>query len=71
MGRCSPSRGPLTGARPRPLPARLPARRSVRAEQMAAQIKTRMASQPAMNDGGKAKITVSGRTESVKQGGCC
>jgi hypothetical protein len=38
---------------------------------MAAQIKTRMASQPAMNDGGKAKITVSGKTESVKQGGCC
>mmetsp|Transcript_18857 Transcript_18857/g.55294 ORF Transcript_18857/g.55294 Transcript_18857/m.55294 type:complete len:203 (+) Transcript_18857:372-980(+) len=38
---------------------------------MAAQIKTRMASQPAMNDGGKAKITVSGKTESVKSGGCC
>lgn len=39
--------------------------------QMAAQIKARMATQPAMNDGGKAKITVSGKTEAVKGGGCC
>jgi hypothetical protein len=38
---------------------------------MAAQIKARMATQPAMNDGGKAKITVSGKTEAVKGGGCC
>lgn len=53
-----------TRIRSAPLPACAPS-------QMAAQIKARMATQPAMNDGGKAKITVSGKTEAVKGGGCC
>ena len=38
---------------------------------MAGEIKKRMATAPAMEQGNKSKITVSGKTESVKSGGCC
>jgi len=39
--------------------------------EMASEIKKRMASQPSMTDGNKNKVTVSGKTEAVKSGGCC
>jgi len=38
---------------------------------MAGEIKKRMASAPSMSEGNKSKITVSGRTESVKSSSCC
>ena len=38
---------------------------------MAGEIKKRMASAPTADQGNKSKITVSGKTESVKSGGCC
>jgi len=38
---------------------------------MAGEIKKRMASAPSTTEGNKSKITVSGKTESVKSGGCC
>merc|ERR1712220_9033 len=38
---------------------------------MAGEIKKRMASAPSATEGNKSKITVSGKTESVKSGGCC
>merc|ERR1712070_818139 len=38
---------------------------------MACEIKKRMASAPSATEGNKSKITVSGKTESVKSGGCC
>ena len=38
---------------------------------MAGEIKKRMASAPTAEAGNKSKITVSGKTESVKSGGCC
>ena len=37
---------------------------------MASEIKKRMASTPGASEGSK-KITVSGKTEAVKSGGCC
>lgn len=38
---------------------------------MAGEIKKRMASAPSTTEGNKSKITMSGKTESVKTGGCC
>jgi len=38
---------------------------------MAGEIKKRMASAPSMSEGNKSKITVSGKTESVKSSSCC
>ena len=38
---------------------------------MAGEIKKRMATAPAMEQGNKSKITVSGKTESVKSSSCC
>ena len=38
---------------------------------MAGEIKKRMASAPTSSEGNKSKINVSGKTESVKSGGCC
>jgi len=38
---------------------------------MAGEIKKRMASAPTASEGNKSKIPVSGKTESVKSGGCC
>jgi len=38
---------------------------------MAGEIKKRMASAPTASEGNKSKIHVSGKTESVKSGGCC
>merc|ERR1712046_327383 len=38
---------------------------------MAGEIKKRMASAPSMSEGNKSKITVTGKTESVKGSSCC
>ena len=38
---------------------------------MAGEIKKRMASAPSMSEGNKSKITVTGKTESVKSSSCC
>ena len=38
---------------------------------MAGEIKKRMATAPTASEGNKSKIHVSGKTESVKSGGCC
>ena len=38
---------------------------------MASEIKKRMATAPSMSEGNKSKITVSGKTESVKTSSCC